>query len=179
MKLTELITHPRQGIFSLGMKCGFPWMKDESYLKLMYWSAFGKKLDLDHPKTFNEKLQWLKLYDTHPGYDEMVDKARAKNYVKNIIGEEYIIPTLGEWDHFSEIDFDKLPNEFVLKCTHDSGGVVICKDKSKLDLASARKTIEASLKKKLFLYWKRISLQRGKAQNSCGAAAAFVYRRNR
>lgn len=151
MKLTELITHPRQGIFSLGMKCGFPWMKDESYLKLMYWSAFGKKLDLDHPKTFNEKLQWLKLNDRKPEYTEMVDKYLAKKYVEKRIGEKYIIPTLGVWDEFDQIEFEKLPDQFVLKTTHDSGGVVICKDKANFDKAAAKRKLEKSLKRNY--YW--------------------------
>ncbi len=106
----------------------------------------GKKLDLKDPKTFNEKLQWLKLYDRNPEYTKMVDKYEVKKYVADIIGEEYIIPTLGVWDKFEDIDFAALPDQFVLKCTHDSGGLVICRDKSKLDIEEAKKKITSSLK---------------------------------
>lgn len=126
-------------------------MDDEKYLKRKYKACMGKELHLDSPQTFNEKLQWLKLYDRKPEYTTMVDKYAVKKYVADIIGEEYIIPTLGVWNHFDEIDFDKLPNQFVLKCTHDSGGIVICKDKKKLDLKSAKKKIEKSLKQNY--YW--------------------------
>ena len=90
-------------------------------------------MDFSNPKTYNEKLQWLKLYDRNPDYTKMVDKAAAKDYVKNIIGEKHIIPTLGVWDRPEDIDFEKLPSKFVLKCTHDSGGIVICHDKAKLN----------------------------------------------
>lgn len=124
---------------------------DEKYLKKAFECRLGKPLDLNNPRTFNEKLQWLKLYDRKPEYTIMVDKYAVKKYVADIIGEEYIIPTLGVWNHFDEIDFDKLPNQFVLKCTHDSGGLVICKDKNKLDLKAAKKKIEKSLKRNY--YW--------------------------
>lgn len=97
-------------------------LTDKFYIKLKYKIQFNKKINLDNPKTFNEKLQWLKLYDRNSEYTKMVDKYEAKRYVADIIGEEYIIPTLGVWDKFDDIDFDKLPNQFVLKCTHDSGG---------------------------------------------------------
>lgn len=124
---------------------------DKKYLQKNFECIMGKELDLDNPQTFNEKLQWLKLYDRKPEYTTMVDKYAVKKYVADIIGEEYIIPTLGVWNHFDEIDFDKLPNQFVLKCTHDSGGIVICKDKNKLDLKSAKKKIEKCLKRNY--YW--------------------------
>ena len=93
-------------------------MSDKAYLKLRYNCIMGKKLNLDNPVTYNEKLQWLKLYDRKPEYTKMVDKYEAKKYVADIIGEEYIIPTLGVWDNVNDIDFDTLPNQFVLKCTH-------------------------------------------------------------
>ena len=126
-------------------------LNDESFLKKAFRCYMGKELNLDNPQTFNEKLQWLKLYDRKPEYTTMVDKYAVKKYVADIIGEEYIIPTLGVWNPFDEIDFDKLPNHFVLKCTHDSGGIVICKDKNKLDLKSAKKKIEKCLKRNY--YW--------------------------
>ena len=109
-------------------------LPDSIYLKKLYKARMGKELDLKHPKTFNEKLQWLKLYDRKPIYTTMVDKYEVKDYVARLIGEEYIIPTLGVWDRFDDIDFDSLPERFVLKCTHDSGGVYICKDKTMLNI---------------------------------------------
>lgn len=121
-------------------------MDDKKYLQKLYKAAFGKELDWDNPQTFNEKLQWLKLYDRKPIYTTMVDKYEVKKYVAEKIGEEYIISTLGVWDNFDDIDFDKLPDQFVLKCTHDSGGLVICKDKRKLDIATAKKKMEKALR---------------------------------
>ncbi len=126
-------------------------LPDKTYIKLKYYSRMGRFPDLKNPKTFNEKLQWLKLYNRRPEYTRMVDKYEAKKYVAEIIGEEYIIPTLGVWDKFDDIDFAALPDQFVLKCTHDSGGLVICRDKSKLDIDAARKKIEKCLKENY--YW--------------------------
>lgn len=118
------------------------------YLKIRYYLEMGKPLDLDNPKTMNEKLQWLKLYNRKPEYTQMVDKVLAKDYVAKKVGEKYIIPTLGVWNHFNEIDFDKLPDQFVLKTNHSGGGdgVVICKEKSKFDRKAAEKKLEYSLR---------------------------------
>lgn len=139
-------------IISALMRRGyFDWMNDAAYLKLKYKIAIGRKLDLKNPQTFNEKLQWLKLHDRKAIYTTMVDKYAVKEYVASIIGEEHVIPTLGVWDSFDEIDFDLLPDQFVLKCTHDSGGLVICKDKSKLDINEAKRKIEKSLKTNYYL----------------------------
>lgn len=151
MEIREVLKHPRKTIYSLGMKGKLGFIPDEPYLKLMYWANTGKKLNIDNPRTFNEKLQWLKLHDYKPEYSTMVDKYEAKKWVASRIGEEYVIPTLGVWDSFEEIEFDKLPKQFVLKCTHDSGGLVICKDKYRLDLKKAKKKIEASLKRNYFV----------------------------
>lgn len=128
----------------------FHYLNDELYLKMKFKGAMGYSLKLNEPKTFNEKLQWLKIHDHRPEYTTMVDKYTAKKYVADIIGQEYIIPTIGIWNHFNDIDFDVLPNQFVLKCTHDSGGIVICKDKSKLDMPAARAKIEQSLKNNFY-----------------------------
>lgn len=115
---------------------------DRLYLKIRYFLELGQRLDLDNPKTFNEKLNWLKLYNRKPEYTMMVDKYAVKEYVANKIGKEYVIPTLGVWNTPEEIDFDALPNQFVLKTTHGGGGggVVICKDKATFikDLAIAK-----------------------------------------
>lgn len=129
----------------------FKWIPDKMFLKFAYKTLVRRKLNLDNPQTFNEKLQWLKLYDRKPIYSTMVDKYDAKEYVASKIGEEHIIPTLGVWNHFDDIDFNSLPNQFVLKCTHDSGGLVICKDKSKLDKMAAKKKIEKCLKRNFYL----------------------------
>lgn len=126
-------------------------LSDKLFIKCAYYSTFGKKLNLEKPVTFNEKLQWLKLYDRKPIYTTMVDKYAAKKYVANIIGEKYIIPTLGVWDKFDDIDFASLPNQFVIKCTHDSGGLVICKDKSIFNYEEARIRINNSLKRDYYL----------------------------
>ncbi len=122
------------------------WLPDKQYLQLYYFGLFGKWIDFNAPKTFNEKLQWLKLYDRKDIYTTMVDKDLAKKYVADIIGDEYIIPTFGVWDKFDDIDFESLPDRFVLKTTHDSGGVCICKGKDIFDFEQARKKMTASLK---------------------------------
>lgn len=129
-----------------------PYIKDdELYVKMDYFFAFHKKLDLKNPKTFNEKLQWLKLHDRNPEYTKMVDKYAVKEYISGLIGENYVIPTIDVWDSFDEIDFSRLPNQFVMKCTHDSGGLVICKDKSNLDLKKIEKKISNCLKRDYYM----------------------------
>ncbi|WP_418637608.1 ATP-grasp fold amidoligase family protein [Winogradskyella sp.] len=127
-----------------------PLINDKTYLKLLFFLSFGYKLDLKNPQTYNEKLQWLKLYYRKPELTNMVDKYEVKKYVEDLIGREYVIPTLGVWNSFDEIDFDKLPNQFVLKTTHDQGGVVICKDKLSFDYIKARKLLNKHLKFKHF-----------------------------
>ena len=124
---------------------------DKLYLKLKYKKRVGKKLNLKEPQSFNEKLQWIKLYDRNPNYSILVDKCEVKKYVADKLGKEFIIQTLGVWDKFDNIDFNALPNQFVLKCTHDSGGLVICRDKSKFDIEKAKKKINNSLKNNY--YW--------------------------
>ena len=130
----------------------FRWLADKPCLRLIYWARTGKCLDLKNPRTFNEKLQWLKLYDRKPEYITMVDKYEAKAYIAQRIGREYIIPTLGIWDRFEDIDFEALPDQFVLKCTHDSGGLVIVRDKAKLDKDAAKAKIGKSLKQNYYLH---------------------------
>lgn len=120
-------------------------LPDSLYIKLRYFGAFYRFPNLKNPQTFNEKLQWIKLYDRKPEYTIMVDKYEVKKYVADLIGDEYIIPTFGVWKSFDDINFDELPDQFVLKCTHDSGGLVICRDKSTFNLNEARKKINNSL----------------------------------
>lgn len=121
-------------------------MSDEKYIKLKYEFLRNEKLDLENPRTFNEKLQYLKLYDRKPFYTNLVDKYEVRKFVTEVIGEEYLIPLLGRWNTFDEIDFSKLPNQFVLKCTHDSGGIVICKDKRKFNIKEAKRKIQKCMK---------------------------------
>ena len=120
-----------------------PFLSDETYLKILFELKLGYPLNLKRPRTYNEKLQWLKLNDMHPEYAQLVDKIEAKLFVEQKIGSKYVIPTLGTWNHVEDIDWESLPDRFVIKCTNDSGGIVVCKDKSKLDISKA----QAKLKK--------------------------------
>ena len=149
-RIQKALKHPdRAVLYMLNTRLGrlFP---DRAYLKLKYRLAMKSKLNLKNPTTFNQKLQWLKLYDRNPQYTVMVDKYEVKKYVADKIGGEYVIPTLGVWDSFDEIDFDELPDRFVLKCTHDSGGLFICTDKTKMDVGVVKGKIEKSLKRDYF-----------------------------
>lgn len=125
---------------------------DKLYLKLLYRLKLGRKLDLKAPKRFTEKLQWLKLYDRKPLYTKLVDKSEVKTYVANIIGEEYIIPTFGIWDEPEDIDWDQLPDRFILKTTHGGGGagVVFCNDKTQLDKKKAVETLQQSMDSNIY-----------------------------
>lgn len=149
-RIIKFVKRPQLIFLSLGHIGLFKWMKDETYLKIAFYFKMGKKLDLNNPTTYSEKLQWLKLNDRDPNYTSLVDKYEVRKFIEKTIGEDYLIPLLGVWNSVDEIDFDKLPNEFVLKCTHDSGGLVICKDKSKLDKEMAKKKLEKSLKHNYF-----------------------------
>ena len=123
---------------------------DKDFLHKKFNYTVNRNLDLDNPKSYNEKLQWLKLYDRKPEYTRMVDKYEVKKLVSELIGEEFVIPTIGVWDKFDDINFDSLPEKFVLKCTHDSGGLVICKDKSHFDKKAAKKKISKCLKRNYY-----------------------------
>lgn len=123
---------------------------DSIYLKYLFKKLMGHSLNLHNPRTFNEKLQWLKLYNRNPLYTTLVDKYAVKKWVADKIGEQYIIPTLGVWDKFEDIDFDRLPDQFVLKCTHDSGGLIVVKNKKMLDFVSAKAKIRVSLKRNFY-----------------------------
>ncbi len=120
-------------LFRLARNGWLNWLPDETILKIMYKSRLHRKPDFVHPKTYNEKMQWLKLHDRKPIHTRMVDKIEAKGFIADVVGEQYTIPTLGVWDRAEDIDFDSLPDRFVLKCNHDSHSVIVCKDKSALD----------------------------------------------
>lgn len=130
------------------------WLPDKLYLDLMYRYRIGRKIDWKNPQGLNEKLQCMKLFDRNPLYTQLVDKYEVKKYVAQTIGTEYVIPNLGVWDSVEEIDFDSLPNQFVLKCTHDSGSVVICKDKSTFDKTAALKKLQTGMNRNMF-FWGR------------------------
>lgn len=121
------------------------WMSDCLHLKMTYLICKRQHLNLDNPVTFNEKLQWLKLYNRNPIYTLLVDKNKVKKWVADKIGEEYIIPTLAVYKSVDEINPDELPNQFVLKCNHDSGSVVVCKDKSSFDFEKAKSKLRKCL----------------------------------
>lgn len=136
--------------YTLGRAGLLNWMNDEAYLSLIYYFRMGYRLNLNNPQTFNEKIMWLKIHDHNAEYTKMVDKYEMKKYVSAIVGKQYVIPMLGVWNTFDDIDFDKLPDAFVLKCTHDSGGVVICKSKKDFNKLTARKKIENCLNHNYF-----------------------------
>lgn len=129
-----------------------PLINDNMYVKWHYYFRMHKFPNLKCPKTYNEKLQWLKLNDIHPEYTQMVDKYEVKEYIRKKIGEEHVIPTLGVWDTFDEIDFNSLPNQFVLKTTHDSASVAVVKDKSMMDVKRMRKMFNKRLRKNFYFY---------------------------
>ena len=145
MKFSDFIVSFDRKVFHL---------PDKLYLKALYKIKMGSKLNLKNPKTFNEKLQWLKLYYRKQSLTNLVDKYEAKQFFEKTIGEKYVIPTIGIYEHFSDIDFSSLPKEFVIKCTHDNNSVVICRDKDSFDFDAARKRIEEKQRINFF-YWGR------------------------
>lgn len=149
MKIKKKVTISR--IFAhFARQYTFPHMPDKWYLSMVYKGETGRKLNWDNPKRYTEKVQWMKIHDRNPRYTEMVDKAAAKKWAGAIIGEEHIIPQLGIWDSVEEIDFESLPNQFVLKGTHDSHSIVICKDKRTFDYEAAKVRLNRSLQTEHF-----------------------------
>ena len=139
MIIKNYIQHPFKSVVeALQMHQMLNWLNDKLYLKLVYRAKMGKKLHLNNPKLYNEKLQWLKLYDRREVYTLLVDKYRVRKYIADVLGEEYLIPLLGKWDSPEDINFDILPEQFVLKCNHDSGSVIICKDKETFNQEKAK-----------------------------------------
>lgn len=148
-KIIRVLKNPRKITIYLASK-GIINYDDKKYLKFIYKERMGKELNLANPRTFNEKLQWLKLYNRDPYYTKLVDKVEVRNHVKKMIGNEYLIPQIGVYSSPKEIDFKKLPEQFVLKTTHDSGTVIICKDKNSFDQKKAIKILKRRLKRKYF-----------------------------
>lgn len=143
--ISKLLTDPDDRFLILANKGLYHRISDEQYIKREFKAKMGYALDLRNPQTFNEKIQWLKLFDRNPLYTPLVDKIAVKEYVADLIGEQYIIPTIALWNRPEEINFDKLPNQFVLKVTHDSGGVVICKNKAELEIDKVKKMLRKCL----------------------------------
>lgn len=149
-KVMYHIMHPQELLMKTIVCTPSIW-PDKVYIKQLYRYYMGKKLNLKKPMTFSEKLQWLKLYNRKPEYTMMVDKVKVKDYVSSILGKEYVIPTLGVWDDPDKIDFNSLPERFVLKCNHNSGlGMYICKDKSKMDVEKVKAELRKGLKQDYF-----------------------------
>lgn len=149
-RIISVVKNPIK-LFYYGESKGlFDFLSDKLYIKLFYYLNTGSKLNLNNPESFNEKLQWLKMNNKVPLYSLLADKYAVRKFIENKLGSENLIPLLGVYNNFDEINFDKLPKQFVLKCTHDSGGIVICKDKSKLDLKHAKKLMNKSLKTNYF-----------------------------
>lgn len=150
--LKKWVSNPWRIAISFARRGWLNQLSDKAYLSLVYRANMKKKMNWKNPGTFNEKLQWLKLYDRNPQYCEMVDKFAAKAWVEAKIGSEYVVPALaGPWENFDEIDFDALPNQFVLKTTHDSGGVVICKDKKTFDFDKVKEFLHKHLHNNYYL----------------------------
>lgn len=152
LNLRRLISSPRSIILSLNNHGLLDFLSDKRSAEWMYYASLGKHLDLKNPKTFNEKIQWLKLYDRNPLYTRLVDKYAVKDYVSQRIGDQFVIPSYGVWDSFEEISFKQLPNQFVLKTTHDGGGagVIICTNKESLNLEEAKRRITQSLNRDVY-----------------------------
>lgn len=153
MKLNVIMNklHPRRLFILLGRKGFFNWLNDRQYLRIAFRCKMGKPLNLDNPTTYNEKLQWLKLNDRQERYIDLVDKYTVRQIIAEDMGEEYLIPLVGgPWESFEDVDFSKLPDQFVLKCTHDSGGIVLCRSKSDFDYKAAKKRISKNLRRNFF-----------------------------
>lgn len=151
MGILRFIKQPRRLINLVLYRTAELW-SDKTYLSWKFYSLFGYKIDWEKPQGYNEKCQWMKLYYRKPEFVTMVDKYAVKEYVAERIGEEYVVPCYGVWEKFDDIDFEKLPNQFVLKVTHDSGGFCICKDKATFDRDAAKAKMDAGLKKNYYIY---------------------------
>lgn len=159
--------NPKRIFPALGKNGFLNWIPDESYLKIAFYCETGKKLDLKNPLTFNEKLQWIKLYDRKPEYVTYVDKYAVRDYIKRTIGDEYLIPLIGVYNTVDEIPWGELPNQFVLKCTHGSKSNIICTDKNTLDIANSKKQLAQWMKKNWYWYGREWPYKNLKPQIVC------------
>lgn len=150
-KIKSVLNNPFKIYMWATYKGAFKWVPDKIHLQLMYRASLKKKLNLNNPKTFNEKLQWLKLHDRNPLYTKLVDKHLVKQWVAERIGSEYVTPTYAKWDKVDDIDIEELPERFVLKTNHDCGGVVICDDRMHFDIEQAKELLKKHLSRNY--YW--------------------------
>lgn len=154
--MIKLLSNPNEfaiALFNNIVRTGiFNKLNNETFLRLRYYVVFHKRLNLKNPRAFTEKIQWLKLYFLKTEFTNMVDKCSAKEIVKEKVGEDYVIPTIGFWERFEDIDFAHLPNKFVLKTTHGGGGsgIIICRDKKYFDKNKAKRILEKSMKTDIY-----------------------------
>ena len=149
-KMIRAAREPKRIINHMAYKGFFDKLSDEKYIKLMFTTKLVYYPNLKQPSTYNEKIQWLKLNDRKEEYINLVDKYEVREYIKNLIGEEYLIPLIGVWESVDEIPFDKLPKQFVLKGTHNSGGVIVCSDKERLDIEKTKQSLYKTLKRNYY-----------------------------
>lgn len=145
LRIAKYVKNPLLAYAWANAKHLMDFVPDETHLKLLHRAILGERLDLGNPRTFSEKLQWLKLYDRNPLYTTLVDKHAVKSWVAERIGDEHIVKTLATWHNSDDITLDDLPNRFVLKTNHDCGGVVVCKDKRTFDLPAAKRLLKRHL----------------------------------
>lgn len=146
----SLLKTPYKMVQPLGSMGLLNWVPDSVYTRLVFHGEMGYKPDLKNPRTFNEKLQWLKLYDHHPEYTDLVDKLKAKKIVGEKIGLQYIVPIYGEWDRADDIPFEELPDQYVLKCNHDQGSVIVVSDQKLLDKEKTVRVLNKKLKRNIY-----------------------------
>lgn len=146
----ELVKTPQKLLLPAGQNGLLKFLPDKVYLKAVFKAETGYTLDLDHPKTYNEKLQWIKLYDRKPEYIAYADKYLVRDYIAKKLGEKYLVPLIGVYKKTEDIHWDELPNRFVLKCNHASGTNIICKNKNELDFFAVEKQLNSWLKKNAF-----------------------------
>jgi len=149
-KIKTFLDNPSYFLTSPAAKGYLDWIPDKIYLKMLYRAKLGKKCNIDKPQSYNEKLQWIKLHDRKAEYSQMVDKWEVRTYIAKLFGEEVLIPCYGVYNSWEEIDFDSLPEEFVIKCTHDSGSIVICRDKQTWNKEEAEIKIKSALKRNYY-----------------------------
>lgn len=152
MDIRYYLAKPLRLVSALGRRGCLNWMSDRAFIRLCYKERLGVYPNLDNPRGFNEKLQWLKLHDRNPLYIKLVDKIAVKDWVSEKIGQQYVVPLIGVWGSFGAIDFDALPDRFVLKSNHDSGGVSVCKDKNTYDKKKAKALLDRHLSHSGYLF---------------------------
>lgn len=148
--ILDMLINPKNFLIYLSDKGYTNWMSDEQWCRWMFKLKIGRKPNLDNPQSYTEKVQWLKLHDHNKLYPRIIDKYEVREYIEQKIGSEYLIPLIGVYNCFEDIDFESLPNQFVLKCTHDSGGVIICEDKKDFNIKKTKVRIEKLLLRNYF-----------------------------